>query len=65
VSYSWTTNHDGDPTGVHTLACPVWSSPDPTDVCTCGADQAATEAQKRLSTADRLDLIHATRKEAS
>jgi hypothetical protein len=61
--YELPTNHDGDPTGVHTLACPVWSSPDPTDVCTCGAEPPTPP--RRLSTADLLDLIDATRKEAS
>jgi hypothetical protein len=62
VSYGWTTNYDGEIANKHTLACPIWTSPDPTDACTCGAD---TPAARRPSTAELLDRIHATREEAT
>jgi hypothetical protein len=59
MSYGWTTNHDGEPAGIHTLSCLIWRSPDPVDVCTCGADTTVVP-QRRLSTAELLDRIDPT-----
>ena len=39
-------NVDDEIRDVHSLACPIWQSPDPTDKCNCGADfQAGVQEQ--------------------
>lgn len=39
------------PTPRHTLSCPIWTSPDPADVCDCGA------ADEPPSVAELIDRI--------
>lgn len=54
-------NHLDEPVDAHDLDCAVWTSDDPLDACTCGADREINDPRNPalpLTTAQRIDRIH-------
>jgi hypothetical protein len=50
MSFTWAADWRGDdePSGVHSLACLIWKSPDPIDGCDCGATDFQAGVQQKL-----------------